>query len=140
MIDWRSRANPLPGATADWSIVMAKILRTGIAILALAMATLPPPSTARANSLMELKHAFLGCAIKADAEQLERLLRAASNANGGAAAVVAYGNAHCLEMRRGIVEVERWDKAYVCVRHPPESCLWVPRALIGTSLIDDGVF
>jgi putative heme degradation protein len=119
---------------------MAKIYSTGIAILALAMAMVAPHSTAHANSLIELKHAFLGCAVKADAEQLERLLRAASKANGGAEAVVAYGNAHCLEMRRGIVEVERWEEAYVCVHHPPETCLWVPRALVGFSLFDDGVF
>jgi len=119
---------------------MAKIYSTSIAILALATATLAPPSTAYANSLIELKHAFMGCAVKADAEQLERLLRAASKTNGGAEAVVAYGNAHCLEMRRGIVEVERWEEAYVCVHHPPETCLWVPRALVGFSLWDDGVF
>jgi hypothetical protein len=119
---------------------MAKILGTAIAILALATVTLAQPSTAHANSLMELKHAFLGCAVKADAEQLERLVRAASKANGGAEAVIAYGNAHCLEMRRGFVEIERWEEAYVCVHHPPETCLWVPRALVGSSLFDDGVF
>ena len=119
---------------------MAKILSAAIAILALATVTLAPHSTAHANSLIELKHAFLGCAGKADAEQLERLLRAASKANGGAEAVVAYGNTHCLELRRGIVEVERWEEAYVCVHHPPETCLWVPRALVGFSLFDDGVF
>src|SRR5580704_335092 len=119
---------------------MAKIYSTGIAILALATATLAPPSAAYANSLIELKHAFMGCAVKADAEQLERLLRAASKTNGGAETVVAYGNAHCLELRHGIVDIEHWDKAYVCVRHVPGSCLWVPRALIGLSLIDDGVF
>jgi hypothetical protein len=132
--------NPLPGATADWSIVMAKISSTAIAILALATATLAPPATAHANSLIALKHTFLGCAVKADAEQLERLLRAALKANSGAEAVIAYGNAHCLELRHGIVKVERWEEAYVCVHHPPETCLWVPRTLIGTSLIDDGVF
>ena len=119
---------------------MVKIISTGIAILALAMATLTPPSAAHANSLIELKHAFMGCAVKADAEQLERLLRAASKANGGAEAVVAYGKAHCLELRRGIVEVEHWEQAYACVHHPPETCLWVPRALVGFSLFDDGVF
>jgi hypothetical protein len=119
---------------------MTKIFSTAIAILALATATLAPPATAHANRLIELKHAFLGCAAKADAEQLERLLRAASKANGGAEAVIAYGNAHCLELRQGTVDVEHWDKAYVCVRRAPESCLWVPRALIGLSLIDDGVF
>jgi hypothetical protein len=119
---------------------MAKILRIGIAILALGMATLALPSAARANNLIELKHAFFGCAVKADAEQLERLLRAASKANGGAEAVVAYGKAHCLELRRGIVDVERWEAAYVCVHRPPGTCLWMPRALIGLSLVDDGVF
>jgi hypothetical protein len=115
-------------------MVMAKILGAAIAILAMATARLAPPSAAYANSLMELKHAFLGCAVKADAEQLERLVRAASKANGGAEAVVAFGNAHCLEMRHGFVEVERWEEAYVCVHHPPETCLWVPRALVGSSL------
>jgi hypothetical protein len=119
---------------------MAKIFSTAIAILALAMATLAPPTMAYANRLIELKRAFLGCADKADAEQLERLLRAASKADGTAEAVTAYGHAHCTELPQGIVEVERWDKAYVCVRRAPESCLWVPRALIGLSLIDDGVF
>lgn len=34
---------------------MAKIFSTGIAIPALAMATLAPPSTVHANSLIELK-------------------------------------------------------------------------------------
>ena len=119
---------------------MTRIFSTTIAILALATATLAPPATAHANRLIELKHAFLGCAAKADAEQLERLLRAASKADGGADAVIAYGNAHCLELRRGIVEVERWEEAYVCVHHPPETCLWVPRVLVGFSLLDDGVF
>lgn len=69
-----------------------------------------------------------------------RLLRAASKADVGAEAVTAYGDAHCIELRKGIVDVEHWEKAYVCVRHAPESCLCVPRALIGLSLIDDGVF
>ena len=111
---------------------MAKILSAAIAILALAIITSAPHSTAHAKRLIELNHAFLSCAGKADAEQLERLLRAASKANGGAEAIVAYGNTHCLQLRRGIrFEFELGEGAYGCVHHPPEISLSVPSALVG---------
>jgi hypothetical protein len=95
----------------------------------------------RVNSVPEMKHPFFGCAEKADLEYLIDLMTRLPRGAGRGDAL-AYGRAHCIQIPKEVVTVERWEGNLACIRGRSSRrvCVWVPRELIGSSPIDDGVF
>jgi hypothetical protein len=96
----------------------------------------------RANFLPVLKQPFFGCAEKADLEHLMHLMTRLPPVAEQRADALGYGRAHCIQIPKGIVSIERSEGDFSCVRSRASQriCLWVPRELIGNSRLDDGVF
>jgi hypothetical protein len=94
----------------------------------------------RVNAVQEIRQPFFGCAEKADMEYLIELMNRLPEGSGRAHAL-AYGHARCIQIPKQIIEIERGDNNFACVRaSQSRKCLWVPRELIGSTGLDDGVF
>jgi hypothetical protein len=117
-------------------MTMPRLLRACLLVVAL----LAPALWAQANPITKLKRPTLGCAKKADLENLARLMNELPKGRFRTEALRAYGQAHCVRLLRGSVSVDLWEKVYVCVHRPPHICVWVERALIEETVLDDGVF
>ena len=117
-------------------MTMPRIFNAVLLVLSL----LVPTSFAHANRIVQLKQFAFGCAEKADSENLTRLMKELPEGTFRTEAVLAYGNAHCVQLSRGRVRIYWWDGAYACVYRSPHSCLWIQRELIEMSpILDDGV-
>jgi hypothetical protein len=96
----------------------------------------------RVNPYFEIKQPFFACAEKADMEHIMRLMTGPPGRVGQREAALGYGFAHCQQIPRGNVIVQRWEGDFSCVRTSPawRVCLWVPREMIRNTHMDDGVF
>jgi hypothetical protein len=100
-----------------------------------------PPFT-RVNAFFEIKQPFFACAERADLETIISLMTRWPQGTSQREEALSYGRAHCLQIPRGIVGIERWegDFSWVRTRALRRVCLWVPRELIRNTNLDDGVF
>jgi hypothetical protein len=96
----------------------------------------------RVNFYFEMKQSFFACTEKTDLEHIMSLMTGLPWSVGQREDALSYGRAHCLQIPRGNVIVDRWEEDFFCVR--PRSfrrvCLWVPSELIRNTHLDDGVF
>jgi hypothetical protein len=94
----------------------------------------------RVNAVLEIRQPFFGCAEKADMEYLIELMNQLPEGSGREHAL-AYGRARCIQIPKQMIEIERREDNFACIRaSQSRKCLWVPRELIGSSGLDDGVF
>jgi hypothetical protein len=100
------------------------------------------PPLLRVNFFFEMKQPFFACAEKADLETIISLMTRWPQGTSQREEALGYGRAHCLQIPRGIVSIERWEGDFSCVRTRSlrRVCLWVPRELIRNTNLDDGVF
>jgi len=97
-------------------------------------------SPAFAYEFATMKKPSLACVRKADLQVIMAMLKDRTPNPARSKALFAYIEDHCTILKPGPVTVYWQDGDIACAHRGTHGCLWVPRATLFFTHVDDGVF